>query len=233
MYQDYGPLLGWMLVIMVCGSILNYCVKFIAKKYGRKINKNPVGKSIFKVFKIVFIRYHRVFGFISLLLLLSHFLIQFSIYGLNLTGALAATVLLSQIFLGIYIYVKKKTSKDPAFIAHRIIAILLILAIALHILAPTIFVASSSRNEIVKDPLEETMDMKTFTVDEVAKFNGKDGNKGYVIYKGMVYDVTNHPRWTTGEHNNNTAGTDLTDFISKSPHGDAKFKELEIVGKIK
>lgn len=233
MYQDYGPLLGWLLVIMISGSILNYFVKFIAKKYRSKIVKHQVGKSILNFFITLFVRNHRFFGFISLIILLAHFLIQFSVYGLNLTGALAATLLISQIIIGIYLHVKKKTIKDSGFIIHRTFAVLLIFAIALHILSPNIFVVSTIKDKKVENPLEETMELKTFTVEEVAKFNGKDGNKGYVIYKGIVYDVSDHPRWITGEHNNNLAGTDLTEFINKSPHGDSKFNDLEAVGKIK
>lgn len=234
MYQEYGALLGWLLVITISGSLMNYCVKFVAKRYMRNINKNSTATSVFKFFRIIFVRGHRVFGLIAILLLLTHFLIQFSTYGLNLTGGLAASTLIIQFILGVYIGVKKKTMKSPWFITHRLIALLLIFAISLHIISPNIFVASVNKVESVQTPSKgETKDMKTFTVEEVAKFNGKDGNKGYVIYKGVVYDVTNHPRWTTGEHNKNLAGTDLTDFISKSPHGDSKFKELEVVGKIK
>ena len=52
----------------------------------------------------------------------------------------------------------------------------------------------------------------TFTKTELAKFDGKNGNKGYFAYKGIVYDVTNKPesKWVNGTHNGLVLGKDLT-----------------------
>jgi predicted heme/steroid binding protein len=57
-----------------------------------------------------------------------------------------------------------------------------------------------------------TSAVKTFTAAQLAEFNGKNGNKGYFAYKGIVYDVTNKPesKWVNGTHNGLVLGKDLT-----------------------
>lgn len=76
---------------------------------------------------------------------------------------------------------------------------------------------------IVSEPVEnneEFEDLPTFTLEELAEFDGKDGARAYVAVQGVVYDVTDLPRWKGGTHNGYDAGQDLTDIIiNKSPHG--------------
>lgn len=75
---------------------------------------------------------------------------------------------------------------------------------------------------------------KTFTADELKKYNGQNGNPAYVAVNGTVYDVTNAKRWKNGKHENGiVAGVDLTDSMAKSPHGDSVLKDLPVVGQLK
>ncbi len=72
------------------------------------------------------------------------------------------------------------------------------------------------------------------TVDELAQYNGKDGNPAYIAIDGVIYDVTNVPQWKNGEHNGFAAGNDLTEEIKTiSPHGVSKLKGLPVVGTLK
>jgi predicted heme/steroid binding protein len=71
------------------------------------------------------------------------------------------------------------------------------------------------------------------TLDELAKYDGKNGNPAYVAVDGVIYDMTNVPEWKNGEHNGYTAGKDLTDVIKNvSPHGVSKLKNVPVVGKL-
>ncbi len=73
----------------------------------------------------------------------------------------------------------------------------------------------------------------TLTVEELAKYNGKDGNPAYVAVDGVIYDVTNVPEWKDGEHNGYAAGNDLTEEIKNvSPHGVSKLDGVPVVGKL-
>lgn len=78
------------------------------------------------------------------------------------------------------------------------------------------------------DKVEE----KEFTLEELAKYNGKDGSKAYVAVDGVVYDVTDVKAWKEGTHNGAMAGQDLTEAIKKAPHGTAKLEGLPVVGKL-
>lgn len=61
---------------------------------------------------------------------------------------------------------------------------------------------------------------KTFTLDELAKFDGLNSNPSYVAYDGVVYDVSAFSEWRDGKHYKGTkAGTDLTAQFKQAPHG--------------
>ncbi|BES63966.1 hypothetical protein SANA_04050 [Gottschalkiaceae bacterium SANA] len=70
----------------------------------------------------------------------------------------------------------------------------------------------------------------TLTLEELAAYNGKNGMAAYVAVDGMIYDVTDHPEWTTGEHGGNLAGTDITEMLKAAPHGLSKLEEIPQVG---
>lgn len=70
----------------------------------------------------------------------------------------------------------------------------------------------------------------TFTLDELAQYDGKNGNDAYVAVDGIVYDVTNAAKWQNGSHYGVQAGTDCTTAISRSPHGTSVLDGLPIVG---
>ena len=79
-----------------------------------------------------------------------------------------------------------------------------------------------------------TTSSKDMTLDELKKYNGKNGNPAYVAVNGTIYDVTNAKGWRNGAHKNGVvAGVDLTKVIGDSPHGDSVLKDLPVIGKIK
>ena len=81
---------------------------------------------------------------------------------------------------------------------------------------------------------EESEDMEmTFTLEELAAYNGKDGNSAYVAVDGIVYDVTDVSAWKNGVHNGNMAGQDVSEAIRKAPHGMSTLEGLTVVGTLK
>lgn len=75
------------------------------------------------------------------------------------------------------------------------------------------------------------MSDKVFTEDELSEFDGSDvGKPIYFAYKGKVYDVTDSPLFIEGMHFEHPAGTDLSDFMEESPHGDEVLEEFKVVG---
>lgn len=71
--------------------------------------------------------------------------------------------------------------------------------------------------------------MQTFTLEELAKYNGKDGNPAYVAINGIVYDVTFEAVWAAGNHFGLEAGRDLSEKF-KSCHKEEILNKLKKVG---
>lgn len=85
------------------------------------------------------------------------------------------------------------------------------------------------------DPTTNTSDQtgqtqKTFTLSQLAAYNGKNGAKAYVAYDGIVYDVSSIGAWDTGTHQGIKAGTDITSAFSNSPHSVSLVKGLPVIG---
>lgn len=76
---------------------------------------------------------------------------------------------------------------------------------------------------------------RTFTAEELKKYNGRDGMPAYVAVDGIVYDLTNSKYWKTGTHMKmHEAGGDLSpDIHNKAPQGIHKDgKILERMAKV-
>lgn len=73
----------------------------------------------------------------------------------------------------------------------------------------------------------------TFTLEELAEFDGKNGKPAYVAVDGIVYDLSDVPAWTNGLHNGVMAGGDRSQEIAEmSPHGKRVLDNLPVVGKL-
>ncbi len=97
------------------------------------------------------------------------------------------------------------------------------------IVVAVIFIACAST------PYKETRAVpdKSFTVAELAKFDGKEGRRAYVAFQGVVYDFTDVKSWKNGEHKDGKkAGNDYTDALEKVWHGAKVLKDKPVVGKL-
>lgn len=129
----------------------------------------------------------------------------------------------------------------------RLLMLALLLATALLVAActpaapqatPEPTAAPAAEEPAAEEPADETAGdeesaLLELTEEELAKFNGKDGQPAYIAVDGVIYDVSNHPAWKEGGHNGYEAGKDLTTEIKeKSPHGVGKLTEATEVGKL-
>ena len=81
-----------------------------------------------------------------------------------------------------------------------------------------------------ENEVEQTIPDKTFTLDELSQYDGKDGAQAYIAIDGVVYDVTGADGWKEGEHEGYSAGQDLTAAFESSPHKESILNGLEIMG---
>lgn len=128
-------------------------------------------------------------------------------------------------FLGFFIYLDKFYEKE----VEKIVA-----PIATVTSKP--IPSSSKTNSVSTSPtpttsLEKTeSDVKTFTKDELSKYDGLNGNPAYVAVDGNVYDLTKV--FKEGSHFSHYAGTELTNAFY-SYHAKSVLGKYPIVGELR
>ncbi len=71
------------------------------------------------------------------------------------------------------------------------------------------------------------------TIEEMAKFDGRDGRAAYVAVNNVIYDVSASPRWKNGHHEGaHQAGQDLTEELKSAPHVRTVVERFPVIGKI-
>lgn len=74
---------------------------------------------------------------------------------------------------------------------------------------------------------------RTITRAELRRNNGDPGRRKYVAYQGIVYDVTDCPRWRLDLHERqHFPGLDLTTEMKDAPHHADVFSRpcVQVVG---
>jgi predicted heme/steroid binding protein len=75
---------------------------------------------------------------------------------------------------------------------------------------------------------------RSFTPQELARYDGENGNDCLVAVDGEVYLIEDFALWMEGEHTPSggraRCGLDLTEVIDDSPHGKSKLRLLKKVG---
>ena len=74
--------------------------------------------------------------------------------------------------------------------------------------------------------------MPDLTAEQLSAFDGRNGSKAYIAYKGVVYDVTDSAMWDAGDHEGeHVAGRDLTAEMDDAPH-DVLVTDFPEVGRL-
>jgi len=85
-----------------------------------------------------------------------------------------------------------------------------------------------------KSSADNATGTQEFTVQQLSAFNGKNGKACYVAVDTKVYMIEQGRLWQDGNHTTAAGqahcGQDLTEAISKSPHGRTKLTSLEVKG---
>lgn len=76
-------------------------------------------------------------------------------------------------------------------------------------------------------------EIKEFTPEELAQYDGSNGRSAYVAVDGIVYDVSNNPAWGGGTHFGVYAGKDLTDQFKACHSTKFYLEKLPKVGVLK
>lgn len=76
------------------------------------------------------------------------------------------------------------------------------------------------------------MEIKSYTLQQLALRNGTEKPQIWVAYLGDIYDVSNSNLWRNGKHYEHWAGQDLSEELKDAPHTEAVFAKFEIIGKL-
>ncbi len=78
---------------------------------------------------------------------------------------------------------------------------------------------------------EETTDMLILTREELANFNGENGNPVYISIDGIIYDISNVDLFKQSPYNNLKFGTDVKDTFDELNNRDESIlRDIPIVG---
>jgi predicted heme/steroid binding protein/ferredoxin len=70
-----------------------------------------------------------------------------------------------------------------------------------------------------------------FTLEDLKQYNGTNGKPVYFAYKGKVYDASDNPLWTGGNHQGtHKAGHDLTNQMDPAIHGEDELAMVKAIG---
>ncbi len=73
--------------------------------------------------------------------------------------------------------------------------------------------------------------MKKITPEELKRADGRDGRPVHVCVGGKVYDLTESPLWSGGDHmNRHNAGEDLSESIKDAPHDPSVLEYYDQIG---
>jgi len=77
---------------------------------------------------------------------------------------------------------------------------------------------------------------RIITEQELRRYSGERGARKYIAYQGIVYDVTDCPKWRPDLHEQlHFPGQDLTSELPDAPHKEEVFEHdcITIVGRLK
>ena len=127
-----GEFLGFLIILFYALTISKYVFKLITKYFGERLSKYKKFYEIYRKINMIITKYHKIFGFSTIIFILIHFFVQFSNYGLSITGLIAALLMLFQILIGLYGVLTKKINKNWRLV-HKVIAFVILIAILIHI----------------------------------------------------------------------------------------------------
>lgn len=76
---------------------------------------------------------------------------------------------------------------------------------------------------------------RVVTISELRRNNGERGTRKFVAYQGIVYDVTDCPKWRPDLHELlHFPGQDLTSELPDAPHREEVFRHdcVKVIGRL-
>lgn len=131
--NQLGNLLGILTAVLFGIAILNFCVKFVNRKWVMKLPKESKFKQSYSTVMKFLVKNHRFFGIGAAALMVAHVVLQLIFKWVSVTGILTAVLAVVTVALGVVLFKAKK--RTPAMLwAHRGAVIALILSFIAHVI---------------------------------------------------------------------------------------------------
>ena len=131
MLKEIGTMLGSITGLLILLAVCNFVFKFIGRKWGGEIRINEKrGKQLNSLIKF-FSKQHVKFGVLAITVMIIHIVLQYSWYGLSITGIIASIVMGLQAILG-FMLKRKNVNRKMILKYHRLLPLLLLLVLAFH-----------------------------------------------------------------------------------------------------
>lgn len=131
--SETGSLFGWLIAVGLFLTLLNYPIKAVFKAWIAPLPKESKTKIVYSRIQKIIVTNHRFFALFTTLMLAAHVVIQLIYRWLSWTGLAAAILMVINGFLGGYGHYVKKKKRSAWFYIHRTVAVLLVIAIVIHL----------------------------------------------------------------------------------------------------
>lgn len=133
-----GITLGWIIVIGYSWAGMNYLVKFVNRKWIVRLPKDSLFRIRYTRFMRAVIRSHVYVPLFLITVMLLHLSMELIHAGFFITGVIVFVLMFLEIVLGAYGAYFKNRKKGTWLYVHRTVAILLFLAINMHVIVAII-----------------------------------------------------------------------------------------------
>jgi len=132
--RDLAALMGWISLYAFGIAILNFILKYINKKYIALLpkDKSNIVKPYRKLMKYV-VKYHKTVGIVAVGAMIAHLTLMTLYVRTSVSGFVAMGVMTLIAVIGLYGVLLHKKYNGPWLKAHRLLAVFLVLAIAVHL----------------------------------------------------------------------------------------------------
>jgi arsenite oxidase small subunit len=78
------------------------------------------------------------------------------------------------------------------------------------------------------------IELQAFNLDELKKYDGKEGKPLYLVFKGKVFDLSESRLWTNGVHmGKHSFNEKLEETIREAPHQEEVLSRFPVIGEVK
>lgn len=132
--REIGNLFGTLTGVLFSLALLNYPVKWVNKRWISKMPKDSSVRKGYTAIMRVLVQKHRIFGIGAAIILLIHLILQIKYKWISTTGLVGAVLLLGTVLIGADLFFRHRGSRGALLKLHRTAAVLLLAAVAVHLL---------------------------------------------------------------------------------------------------